>query len=165
MVFTDSEGFYGLLNLMLAMVADQSHAEFILPEDVDLSALLPEWAMWTVDRKLVQAGMVRVVNAEAALGLCKARGEGRFVLELSDEQITQNNGRFEIIYGGGRVQSVLRTDKAADVAMGIAAFSRMIAGRCDLDAYPGLPDVQILGNAEAAAGVFYKKPMYIHTFF
>ena len=165
MVFTDSEGFYGLLNLMLAMVADQSHAEFILPEDVDLSALLPEWAMWTVDRKLVQAGMVRVVNAEAALGLCKARGEGRFVLELSDEQIAQNNGRFEIIYGGGRVQSVLRTDKTPDIAMGVAAFSRMIAGRCDLDAYPGLPDVRILGNAEAAAGVFYKKPMYIHTFF
>lgn len=165
MVFTDSEGFYGLLNLMLAMVADQSHAEFILPEDVDLSALLPEWAMWTVERKLLQAGMVRVVNAEAALGLCRTRGDGCFVLELSDEQIAQNCGRFEIRYGGGRVQSVLRTQKAPDVFMGIAAFSRMIAGRCDLHAYPGLPDVAVYGNQAAIEGVFYCKPMYIHTYF
>ena len=165
MAFTDSEGFYGLLNLMLSMVADQSHAEFCLPEDVDLSALLPEWAMWTVERKLLQAGMVRVVNAEAALGLCKTRGEGCFVLELSDEQIAQNCGRFEIRYGGGRVQSVLRTQKAPDVSMGIAAFSRMIAGRCDLHAYPGLPDVAVYGNQAAIEGVFYCKPMYIHTYF
>ena len=121
--------------------------------------------MWTVARDMQQAGMVRVVNAEAALGLCAARGEGRFVLQLTDEQIAQNNGCFEIRYGGGRVQSVLRTDRAPDIAMGIAAFSRMIAGRCGLDAYPALPDVRITGNADAAAGVFYRKPLYIHTYF
>ena len=165
MAFTDSEGFYGILNLMLSMVADQTHAEFVLPQEVDLSALLPEWALWTVSRELRQAGMVRVVNAEAALGLCKTRGEGSFVLKLSDAQIEENNGCFEICYGGGRVQSVLRTDKEPDIAMGIAAFSRMLVGRCGLDAYPALPDVQILGNREAAAGVFYQKPMYIQTFF
>ena len=165
MAFTDCEGFYGLLNLMLSMVADQSHAEFCLPVDVDLSALLPEWALWTVARELYQAGMVRVVNAEAALGLCKTRGEGSFVLKLSDGQIAENNGCFEITYGGGRVQSVLRTDKQPDIEMGIAAFSRMLAGRCDLDAYPGLPDVTVHGNKAAISGVFYRKPMYIQTYF
>ena len=163
MVFTDIEGFCGLLNLMLSMVADQSHAEFSLPADVDLSVLLPEWAMWTVERRLEQYGMVRVVNAEAALKLCQTRGEGAFVLEMTDEQIPQNCGRFSIHYAQGRVQRVARTEEAPDVSMGIAAFSRMIAGRCDLDAYPGLPDVQIHGNRAAAAGVFYRKPMYIHT--
>lgn len=165
MAFTDSEGFCGILNLMLSMVADQTHAEFVLPQEADLSALLPEWAMWTVSRELRQAGMVRVVNAEAALGLCKTRGEGRFVLALRDGQIQENNGCFEIRYGGGRVQSVLRTDKEPDIAMGIAAFSRMLAGRCGLDAYPALPDVEVFGNREAAAGVFYQKPMYIQTYF
>jgi len=163
MVFTDSEGFYGLLNLMLSMVADQSHAEFALPQDVDLSVLLPEWAMWTVERRLEQHGMVRVIDAQAALRLCKTRGEGSFVLELSDAQIAENNGRFAICYARGRVQSVTRTQEEPDIAMGIAAFSRMIAGRCDLDAYPGLPDVRIYGKQEAAAGVFYRKPVYIHT--
>ena len=165
MAFTDSEGFYVILNLMLSMVAGQTHAEFVLPQEADLSALLPEWAMWTVSRELRQAGMVRVVNAEASLGLCKTRGEGRFVLALRDGQIQENNGCFEIRYGGGRVQSVLRTDKEPDIAMGIAAFSRMLAGRCGLDAYPALPDVEVFGNREATAGVFYQKPMYIQTYF
>lgn len=165
MAFTDSEGFYGLLNLMLSMAADQSHAEFALPEDVDLSVLLPEWAMWTVERKLEQHGMVRVINAEEALRLCRTRGEGAFVLELADAQIPENNGRFAIAYADGRVQSIERTQDAPDIAMGIAAFSRMIAGRCDLSAYPGLPDVQIWGSKQAAEGVFYRKPLYIHTSF
>lgn len=163
MVFADSEGFYGLMNLMLSMVADQSHAEFALPSDVDLSALLPEWALWTVERKLEQRGQVRVLNAEAALRLCKTRGEGAFVLELRDEQIEENNGRFAIAYADGRVQRVTRTQDAPDIAMGIAAFSRMLVGRCDLDAYPGLPDVQVYGKRQEAAGVFYRKPCYIHT--
>ena len=165
MAFTDAEGFYGLLNLMLSMVADQSHAEFALPADVDLGALLPEWALWTVERRLEQAGMVRVLDAQAALRLCKTRGEGAFVLELTDGQIAENNGRFAIRYGGGRVQEIARTQAEPDIAMGIAAFSRMLAGRCDLDAYPGLPDVKMTGNCEAASGVFYKKPLYIHTYF
>lgn len=163
MVFTDSEGFYGLLNLMLSMVADQSHAEFGLPVDVDLSALLPEWALWTVERTLELRGQVRVINAEQALRLCRARGEGAFVLELHDEQIEENNGRFAVSYAGGRVASVERTQAAPDVVMGIAAFSRMIVGRCDLDVYPGLPDVTIYGKKQEAAGVFYRKPCYIHT--
>jgi len=165
MVFTDSEGFYGMLNLMLSMVADQSHAEFCLPEDVDLSAMLPEWAMWTVARTLEQRGMVRVIHAEAALRLCRTRGEGAFVLELSDGQIAENNGRFAVRYSGGRVQEIVRTQDQPDIIMGIAAFSRMITGRCSINAYPALPDVTICGNTDALAGVFYKKPMYIHTFF
>ena len=165
MAFADMEGFYGLLNLMLSMVADQSHAEFVLPADIDLCALVPEWALWTVERRLEAAGMVRVVNAEAALRLCRTRGEGSFVLELTDGQIAENNGRFTICYGGGRVKRVERTEAAPDIAMGIAAFSRMLAGRCDLDAYPALPDVQVLTDNEAARGIFYRKPMYIQTYF
>lgn len=163
MVFVDSEGFCGLMNLMLSMVADQSHAEFALPEDVDLSVLLPEWAMWTVERRLEQHGMVRVIRAEDAIRLCRTRGEGRFILQLHDAQIPENNGCFDIAYAQGRVTSVERTQRAPDIEMGIAAFSRMIAGRCNLDAYPGLPDVTIHANREAAEGLFYRKPMYIHT--
>ena len=116
-----------------------------------------------MDRKLEQRGQVRVIDAEAALRLCKTRGEGAFVLELRDEQIEENNGRFAIAYADGRVQRVTRTQDAPDVAMGIAAFSRMLVGRCDLDAYPGLPDMQVYGKKQEAAGVFYRKPCYIHT--
>ena len=99
------------------------------------------------------------------LWVALAESEQELGLPISDEQIAENNGCFEIAYGGGRVLRVLRTEKAPDIEMGIAAFSRMLTGRCDLDAYPGLLDVTVHGSEAAISGVFYRKPMYIQTYF
>ncbi|MDD3335021.1 MAG: GNAT family N-acetyltransferase [Eubacteriales bacterium] len=164
-VFTCAEGFMGLMNLLASLQADHARASFFLPTDMDLSAFYPEWSFGAVERGLEFFGMVRVINVEAALKMAAMRGEGKLSIALTDSQISQNNGCFTVSFKPGAENQVSKTNDTPDILMSIQAFSRMLLGRCDLDAAPGLPDVTLQCDIEKAARVFYRKPLYIHTYF
>lgn len=163
--FTCQEGFEGLMNLLCSLKADHAHARLYLPMDVDLSSFLPEWSFGMVERRQELFGMVRVLDVEKALTLAKMRGEGQLSIAVSDGQIAQNNATFTVAFAPDQPNRVTRTQAQPDVSMGIAAFSRMLLGRCDLCAYPALTDVTLNCDAEKAARVFYRKPLYISTYF
>lgn len=163
--FTDVEGFHGLLSLLMTLSADHSHILLNLPTDIELGGLLPEWSFGTAIEKRVQAGMVRVVNVEAALRMARMRGTGSLVLEISDAQIAENNGRFAVSFADGVTTEVQRTQEAADISLPIQEFSRLICGRYNLSALPYLPQVALACNVEKAAKVFYQKPMFITRYF
>ena len=93
------------------------------------------------------------------------RGTGELVIELSDEQIVQNNGRFHVRFTNGKTTSVERTEEAADISMPIHEFSRLICGRNDAADFAWLPEVRLHCSAEKATQVFYRKPMYIIRYF
>ena len=159
--FLTVNAFCALLELPRSMAAFRSHILLTLPTDVDLSGVLPEWSQDMVICKKVPAGMVRVVNVEKALYMAKMRGTGSLVIEVADQQIPENDGRFEVIFEDGVTRQVLRSEKAPDVRLTINAFSKMICGRCDLDGLFMEPGAEILCEKEKAAKVFYAKPMFI----
>ncbi len=163
--FVDAEGFDGLIGLLQTLAADHTHILFMLPTDIELGALLPEWSFDAVACTRQTNGMVRVVHVEKALEMARMRGEGSLVLEISDAQIAQNNGRFRVRFAPHKPNEVSRTDDAPDVTLTIQAFSRLICGRYDLSALPWLTDVRLDCPVEKAAQVFYQKPMFISRYF
>ena len=160
-VCADREGFEGLISLLASTAADHSHASFLLPEDIDLDGILPEWQKETVRCERVTKGMARVINVEAVLRLAKMRGEGSLVIEVSDPQIAQNNGRFAVSFAKGQENHVERTDADADISLTIQDFTRLIIGKHDVQDFVWLPQVQLHCDSEKAAKVFYRKPVYL----
>ncbi len=164
-VFSDREGFLGLLALLKRLSADHSHATVYLPNDTDLRGVLPEWSFGNVERTVQQRGMVRAVNVEGLLRLARARGEGRLRVAVEDDmQIDENNDCFEVDFAPERENRVRRVSDAPDIELTIQDFSRLIVGCCDLDP-EWLPDVKLHCPVEQAAQVFYRKPTFISTFF
>ena len=164
-VFSDREGFLGLLALLKRLSADHSHATVYLPDDTDLRGVLPEWSFGNVERTVQQRGMVRAVNVEGLLRLARARGEGRLRVAVEDDmQIDENNDSFEVDFAPERENRVRRVSDAPDIELTIQDFSRLIVGCCDLDP-EWLPDVKLHYPVEQAAQVFYRKPTFISTFF
>ena len=79
---------------------------------------------------------------------------------MTDEQIPENNGTFEVAFGPGRENDARRTDAAPDVELTIQDFSRLLIGCMDLDP-EWLPGAKVQGDIGEARKVFYRKPCYI----
>lgn len=163
--FTDLEGFKALLALLCRLKADHSHILVNLPDDVKLDALVPEWSFDYLKRNRYCHGMVRVIDAVQVLKLARMQGSGELVIELSDQQIEQNNGRFHVVFENGTTVSVERTEKEADVSMPITEFSRLICGKHEGSEWGWLPEVKCFCDPSKAAKVFYRKPMFITRYF
>lgn len=164
-VFTDREGFYGLMNLLHTLASDRTHVTLCLPVDLDMGALLPEWSQGVVECTREQSGMVRVVNVVETLKMARMRGTGELIIGVTDQQIVPNNGRFHVRFENGVTTDVTRTDAPCDIELTVQEFARLICGRSDLRAVAYLPDVRLHSEIEKAERVFYKKPMYISRHF
>ena len=162
---TDAEGFCGLMNLFASLAADHCLVSFALPQNEHIEPLLPEWCLGARPRETSCYGMVRAVNVEAALRMARARGEGTVTLEITDEQIPQNNGRFQVRYRDNAVTGVEKTAREADASLGIQDFSRLITGVYDIDALRFLKGVAVHTDPGRLAGLFFRKPIYISEYF
>lgn len=162
-VFDDLEGLRGLLTLLKTFEADHSEAVMTLPEDIELGGVLPEWSLGGVQCQKAWRGMARVVHVQRALELARMRGEGSLIVEIHDEQIPGNNGRFRVRFAPGMPNAVGATREPPDVLLNIQDFSRLLLGGCGDMRW--LPEAQILCSPEKAAQVFYRKPMFISQYF
>ncbi|MDR2888462.1 MAG: GNAT family N-acetyltransferase [Lachnospiraceae bacterium] len=162
--FRDWEGFRGLLQLAKSYASDHRALIFKLPTDQTAALWIQEWSMGALKREIISAGMVRVINVVQVLKMARYRGSGRLVIDITDQYIPQNNGRFVVNFADGRatdVSSDVSTDVSTDVSVGIGDFSRLITGTFQTDMLPFMPTVQIHGDREAVLKVFYPKPCYI----
>ncbi|MBR2699510.1 MAG: GNAT family N-acetyltransferase [Clostridia bacterium] len=164
-VFSDREGFCGLLALLMRLSADHSHAALYLPTDIDLRGLLPEWSFGNVERAVEQRGMVRAVNVEGLLRIARARGEGRLCVGVTDPLLPANDGCFEVSFAPCRPNAVRRVDDPPEIDLTIQDFSRLIVGCCDAADPEWLPDVRLHCPPERAAQLFYRKPTFISQYF
>lgn len=163
--FSSVKGFYGLLNLLISLASDHEYAILRLPTDIELGPLLPEWSFGNVLQKREQFGMVRVVNVQKALTMARMRGTGSIVLDITDEQIQQNNARFEVEFFNDKATNVQSTEKPADLSMKIQDFSSLIVGRYGSSSLHYLQNVTINCTLDKASQIFYRKPLYISRYF
>lgn len=160
--FTTLEGLKGLLNVIKALGTDHDYVTLELPNDVDLTHVLPEWNMGAVLTKKYYSGMVRVVNVETVLKGARYIGDGKLAIEIKDEQIAENCGVFTIEFIEDKAVSVTKDkEKSPDVCMNINDFSRLICGNCDTGALEYMEKVIIYDKEETLGQVFYKKPNLI----
>ena len=164
--FVNTEGFKGLMNILIALGSDHRFATFEVPSDVDLTLLLPEWSMGAVSVKKLWHGMVRVVNAKKALAGARYIGDGSLTIAIEDRQISQNNKTFEVIFRDGKCAEVITdSPKKPDIRMGINEFSRLIIGTCDITSLAYMDYVTVLNPNAALQQVFFKKPNMIVEYF
>lgn len=162
-VFADKVGFMGLMHVFKVMVADHDFVRFQTPALPALQYLVSEWGRDAVRWELLHnCGMVRVINVRRVLEQARYLGSGQAVLEIRDDQIPENNGRFHVTFTDGTAISVETVTQSAHIALSIAAFSTLIAGTCDFhDARYTLSGLEIIRDNPHLSQIFYRKPLLI----
>ncbi len=164
-VFSDAEGFYGLINLLKSLAADHRYVSFDLPLGLFIEPLLPEWSMGAGTRQTQYWGMARVIRVREALEMARFRGNGHLTLEIRDPQIPQNNGIFSVSFQEGKATNVAPSDAAPDITLGIADFSRLVLGAGGTRMIPWLQEVHVHTSLEALSALLFEKEIYIGEYF
>jgi predicted acetyltransferase len=107
--------------------------------------------------------MTRVVNVKAALELMRRPcGEGEFVIEVEDEIITANSGKYLVQFGaeGANVSAV---KKDADLSCDILALSQLVTGYRTFEnaLYSRQKGLAAHGNLETLKRVFTHRPQHV----
>lgn len=164
--FADKEGFMGLMNLFKSLSADHMFVKFSLPLMSGMEFLMPEWAMGAAMWSVQNAGMVRVINVENVLKKASYHGTGSVCLEITDRQIPENNGIFNVAFTDGLAVSVAKGNGTPDAKLEISAFSALISGVYSLqDIKMWLNGLEVIKNEKALSQVFRKKTMMIADYF
>lgn len=163
--YTNTDGLKGLLTLARSFVSDYRHIHFSLPDNPSLEPVLSEWSMGAVGCELIPNGMVRVIDVKKALADARYMGSGHISLDITDPFIPENNGVFQVNFSEGHCTAVTNTNQKADICLSISTFSAFITGGYDTNILSQFPDVKIQCSIDTAAQIFYKKPVYITTYF
>ena len=164
--FSGKDGFAALMHLFSRFASDHRFVKFPLPCCTAMQYLLPEWSLGAVRWELQSAGMVRVVNAEAALRAARYLGGGSATLRLHDAQIEENNACFAVQFENGRAISVSRSDTQPDAELEISTFSALLCGVCDFsEARQYFPGLEVFHESAPLDRVFFRKPLYIEDYF
>ena len=128
LVYLGKEGMQGFLTLVKSMASDHVRVLYTIPACETMEFLVKEWSLGVYAESLIPLGMVRVVNVAHALKDAKYIGSGRFVIGMSDAQIADNNGNFEVVFENGKAVSVTKVadDVTPQIRMDIPAFSHGI---------------------------------------
>ena len=130
-VFVDSEGLMGLLELVASYAANYRSIRFTIPEDIEIEMALKELSFGACKLEHSYTGMVRVINVEKALWLSSYCGNGNIALRITDPYIKSNNGIFSVSYQDGKAveikHSPLENNINSDaIIMHIDRFSEFI---------------------------------------
>ena len=164
--FADVQGFCGLLNLAHAFRSYADRIMISLPLDRAITPLVPEWKAEGVRREREFRGMVRVIDVCKALEVARYRGSGEAVIAVEDPVLTENTGRYHLVYRDGRAVQIARTEKEPALALSVGDFSRLIVGTGTLEelAFAGRIPAEAT-ESEDLRGIFYSKPHFIANFF
>lgn len=164
--FAGKDGFGALLYLFSRFASDHCFVKFRLPCCTAMQYLLPEWSLGAVRWELQSAGMVRVVNAEAALRAARYCGSGSVTLRLRDAQVAENNACFAVRFADGRAVCVERTDAQPDAELEIGTFSALLCGVCGFaEARQYFPGLKICRADAPLDRLFFRKPLFIEDYF
>lgn len=159
----DAEAYAAMFSFIRrTFAADYRTLRLDTPGCVDLRSFFAEHNK--VECSLRYNGMLRVVNVEAALRLCRTAGSGRVKIAVDDPQLAQNTGTWLLEFSGGE-NRVSRTEEAPDISMPVSAFGPLICGCRGAEELPLIPAVQVLNGDAPLASVFYRKPCHILNLF
>lgn len=164
--FVDQEGFLGLMHLFKSLSSDHMYVKFSLPAEPAMQYLMREWSLGAASFSIQPYGMVRVVNVESVLKKARYIGDGTLTLEITDNQIPENNGCFTISFQDGAAVSVSRGTNAPDASLSISTFSALISGVCDFhQASCWMDGLKVHNPLSALQQVFYRKNLMICDYF
>jgi predicted acetyltransferase len=165
LAFIDKKGLYGALSLVTGLSAQYENFKWPMPTFIDPFDFMGD--AWSIEMNTTPRDMTRVINVKAALELMRRPlGEGCYSIEVEDEDITANKGKYLVEFGpeGSKVSS---TNKNADCSLDIRVLSQLVTGYRTLEnvLYSRRSGIEINGNIETLKRVFTLRPQHITEYF
>ena len=164
-MFSDKEGFYGILGLISGLSTQFQYFKWPMPDFINPMDIIGD--AWAVEMNLKPKDMTRVVNVQKALELMR-RPElaGEYIIQIEDKNISANSGKYHVEFGAGETK-VSKTSKEADVICDILTFSQLVTGHRTLEnvMYSRKKGLEINANIETLKRVFTLRPQHITEYF
>jgi len=165
LAFIDKKGLYGALGIVGGLSAQFKHFKWLMPTFIDPFDFTGD--AWSIEQKISPRDMTRVINVKTALELMRHPGnEGEYVIEVEDENIEANSGRY-LVQFGAQGTKVSITKKDADISCDILTLSQLVTGYRSLEnaLYSRREGLEIHGNIETLKTVFTERPQHITEYF
>ena len=164
-MYTCTEGLKGLLSLAGTFLSHSSYIQFPLPENLCPDPVFSEWTDDAVKCNMDYYGMVRAVNVAEVLKKARYKNTGSISITITDDFIPENNHTFHIVFENGTCTTLTIDDGNVDISLSIGAFSSFITGVYDTCNLSESDSVKIYNEHAPLGQIFYKKPIFINTYF
>ena len=155
-----AEGFRAILGFLARFSADYGTIRLFLPRDIELLNLIRSPQAYDIQKISHQNYMIRVVNAVKALEAMRKPADCSFVIRVSDDLVTENNGTWKVTREG-----VEPTEEEPDLSVSERALGQLIAGAVSLREALCREDTVVYGNRETLERVFIRKPILVEDHF
>jgi predicted acetyltransferase len=165
LAFVDREGLYGALGIVGGLSAQFRQFQWLMPTFIDPCDFSGN--AWEIEQNIIPRDMTRVVNVKAALELMRRpAGEGSYVIEADDANITANNGKYLVEFSREGTK-VSPTGIAADLRCDIRVLSQLITGYRTLEnaLLSRQTGIELYGNKETLDRVFTLRPQHVTEYF
>jgi len=165
LAFIDKKGLYGALGIVGGLSAQFENFKWLMPTFIDPYDFIGD--AWSVESEFKPRDMTRVVNVKTALELMRSPyGEGEFVVEVEDANITANSGKYLVEFGP-QGKKVTPTTKEADLTCDILVLSQLVTGYRTIEnaLYSRQEGLEVNGNLEILKRVFTLRPQHITEYF
>jgi len=169
LVYADKKGLYGALGIVGGLSAQFENFKWMAPAFIDPYDLISD--SWSVETEIKPRDMTRIVNVKAALEImrrpcCASGDEGAYIIEVEDENITANSGRYLVEFGE-KDTKVSKTSKNADISCDMLTLSQLVTGYRSLEnaLYSRQNGLEIHKNEETLKRVFTLRPQHVTEYF
>jgi len=165
LVFIDMKGLYGALSISGGLSAQFENFKWLMPTFIDPYDFIGD--AWSVETKFKARDMTRVVNVKKALELMRhPKTEGEYIIEVEDDQIAANTGKYHVQFGEQGVK-VTQTNKDEDICCNMLTLSQLITGYRSLEntMYSRQEGLEVYGNEETLKNVFTLRPQHVTEYF
>lgn len=158
LAFVEPKDFTRILGFLYRLGVEFADIEIELPADIPLLALLD--SPYDVKLAHISNYMIRALNCAEILKRMRREGDYRFVIEIEDEFLPENGGKWLVTPGDARP-----TELPADITMSVRAFSQLVSGCAPLSTALMRDDVRLRSSADALARAFIQKPVMTGVYF
>ncbi len=157
--YDSPQAFRSILGFIYGMRAKLVNVVLEIPDEIDLSVMVPECDH--VQQTLEGHLMGRVLNVEKVLlTLTQPSGTGSYAIRVTDRFLPENTGIYQVRYQDGRTVSVEKSDGAYDLTVSVETFSQLAVGLYGLRTASFRPGTEIAGKEDILNQVFHKKNVY-----
>jgi predicted acetyltransferase len=165
LAFIDKKGLYGALGITAGLAAQFENLKWMMPAFLDAADFTGE--AWSLEQKINPRDMTRVINVKTALELMRRpKTEGEYVIEVKDENIEANSGKY-LVQFGTQGTKVSPTKKNADISCDILTLSQLVTGYRSLESalYSRREGLEVHDNLEILKTIFTERPQHITEYF
>jgi len=165
LAFIDKKGLYGALSLTGGLSAQFENFKWMMPSFIDPFDFIG--SAWDVESKYIPRDMTRIVNVKTALELMRRpENEGEYIIEVQDENIAANNGKFHVRFGKEGTK-VSPAKKDEDICCDIQTLSQLVTGYRTLEnaMCSRQEGLEVYKNEETLKRVFTLRPQHVTEYF